>query len=307
MLPLSVRRQARMPRDRSLILGAAALSAALWVCATRDGTAEPTDARHAPSLTVMTSLALAPAQTPCDGWTTPEFWQVVDPATVRGCISQGHGVNDRTSIENATPLHWAAALSDDPAVVTVLVEAGARLEAVSDNGRTPLHFAARSNGNVEVLRAVLRYEPDVYARNPLGRTPLHLAALWNDNPDVVEELARVTDVNVRARVGETPLHSATRSRGFPEVPSPNPEVVEVLLRRGADLVAEADGGATPRLWADDRRVVEMIQEEEVRREAIRERFLRYVATRVAAGTVVLAVLAYLMTRLARTGRRLATG
>ena len=205
-----------------------------------------------------------------------------------------------------TPLHWAAAESNDPEVVSVLVDAGASLEAVSREGRTPLHFAARSNGNLEVLRALLRYEPDVYARNPEGRTPLHLAALWNDNPDVVEELARVTDVNVRARVGETPLHSATRSRGFAAVPNPNPDVVAVLLRRGADLAAEAEGGATPMLWANDRRVVEMIQEEEVRREAMQERFLRYVATRVAVGSVVLAVLGYLLARLGKT-RRLATG
>ena len=254
----------------------------------------------------MTSLALAPAQTPCDGWTTEEFWRTVDPATVSGCISRGYSVNDRSPLRNATPLHWAAAESDDPEVVRVLAEAGASLEAVSSDGRTPLHFAARSNGNLEVLRALLRYDPDVYARNPEGRTPLHLAALWNDNPDVVDELARVTDVNVRARVGETPLHSATRSRGFAAVPNPNPDVVAVLLRRGANLAAEADGGATPTRWADDRRVVEMIREEEVRREAMRERFLRYVATRVVVGTVVLAVFGYLVARLGST-RRFANG
>jgi len=259
----------------------------------------------------MTPLAPTPAQTACDGWTTFEFWRTVDPATVGSCISRGYSVNDRSLFRNATPLHWAAAESDDPEVVSVLVEAGASLEAVSSDGRTPLHFAARSNGNLEVLRALLRYEPDLYSRNPEGRTPLHLAALWNDNPEVVEELARVTDVNVRARVGETPLHSATRSRGFPAVPNPNPDVVAVLLRRGADLAAEADGGATgwstPSLWANDRRVAAMIQEEETRREAMRARFLRYVATKVAAGTVLLAVLGYLWARLGRTRRRFAAG
>jgi len=258
------------------------------------------------ALPLMASLALTPAQGLCDGWTTEEFWRAVDAATVRGCLSQGYNVNDRSPIKHATPLHWAAAESDDPEVVGVLVEAGANLEALSQEDRTPLHYAARSNGNLEVLRALLRYEPDVYARNPEGRTPLHLAALWNDNPDVVEELARVTDVNVRARVGETPLHSATRSRGFPEIPDPNPDVVAVLLRHGANLTAQADGGATPMLWADDGRVVEMIQEEEVSREAMQARFLRYVATRVAAGTVALAVLGYLWARLGRT-RRFAAG
>ena len=308
MLLLSVWRLARMPRDRSLILWAATLSAALW--APWDGTAEspapPPDPSRAISLTLMTSLALTPAQTPCDGWTTQEFWRAVDRATVRECISQGYSVSDRSPFRKATPLHWAAAESDDPEVVRVLVEAGASLEAVSRDGRTPLHFAARSNGNLEVLRALLRYEPDVYAGTPGGRTPLHLAAVFNDNPDIVEELAMVTDVNVRASGGETPLHSATRSGVFPAVPDPNPGVVAVLLRRGADLAAEVDGGATPMLMTDDRRVAEMIQEEEVRRQAILERFLRYVATRVAVGTVVLAGLGYLLARLART-RQFTTG
>lgn len=308
---LSVRRHDRMPRDRPFIVGAAALSAALWACACGDGTTEAADPHADPPRatrpTDMTSPALAPARIPCDGWTTPEFWRAADPTTVRGCISHGYGVNDRSPFRNATPLHWAAAFSNDPEVVSILLEAGASLEAVSREGRTPLHFAARSNGNPEVVRVLLQYEPDVYAQNPLGRTPLHLAAWFNDNPDVVEELARVTDVNVRASVGETPLHSATRPRVWPSVPNPNPDVVAVLLRRGADLAAKADGGATPILWAEDERVVEMIEEEEVRREAMRERFLRYVSTRVAVGTIVLSALGYLLARLARTRRRFATG
>ena len=279
MLLLSVRRQAGMPRDRSLIPGAA----------------------------VVTSLALTPAQTPCDGWTFPGFWRTADAPAVRECLSLGYSVDARSPVTDFTPLHRAAAYSDAPEVIRVLVEAGAGLEAVSRGGRTPLHSAARSNENLEVLRALLRFEPDVYAKNRHGRTPLHLAALFNDNPDVVEELARVTDVNVRTRAGETPLHSATRSRAGPTVPSPNPDVVAVLLRRGADVAAEAAGGATPMLWADNERVVEMIQEEEVRREAIRGRFLRHVATRVALGTVVLAVLWYLLARLVRPGRPFATG
>ncbi len=282
MLLSSVCRQARMPRNRSLIVGAA----------------------------VMTSLALTPAHTPCEGWTFPRFWRTADAHAVRECLSLGYSVDARSPVRNATPLHRAAAYSDDPEVIAVLVEAGGSLEAVSRAGRTPLHAAARNNENPEVLRALLRYEPDTYARNPIGRTPLHLAALFNDNPDVVEELARVTDVNVAARAGETPLHSATRSGTGPTVPSPNPDVVAVLLRHGADLAAEARGrdvGATPTLWADDRRVVEIIREEEVRREATRDRFLRYVATRLAVGTVALALLGYLVARLGRTGGRFAAG
>ncbi|WP_419164087.1 ankyrin repeat domain-containing protein [Candidatus Palauibacter sp.] len=256
------------------------------------------------ALPVLTSLALTPAQTPCEGWTTEEFWEAVDPTTVRECVSYGYSVDDRSPLRNATPLHWAAAFSDNPEVISVLIEAGASLEASSHDVRTPLHFAARSNGNPEVLRTLLQYGADVYAKNPRGRTPLHLAALYNDNPAIVAELVRVTHVNVRTRAGETPLHDATRKRGFPSIGDPNPAVVAVLLRNGADLSAADNDGATPERWAEDRRVVEMIREEGVRREAIRERFLQDVTTRVAVGSLVLGLLGYLLERLCGARRRL---
>ena len=258
------------------------------------------------ALPVLTSLALTPAQTPCEGWTTPKFWEAVDPATVRACISDGYSVDARSPVRKATPLHWAAGHSDNPEVIRVLVEAGANLEARSSprEDRTPLHYAARKSGNPEVVLALLQYEPDVYAENPLGRTPLHLAALFSENPAVVAELARVTFINVRANAGGTPLHDAARRKWQGPMGSPNPAVVEVLLRHGADLSAQADGAATPAGWAADRRVSEMIRAEEARREAIRERFLRDVSTRVAAGTLVLSLLAYLLGRRRGARRRL---
>lgn len=40
------------------------------------------------------------------------------------------------------PLHFTASFSETPAVVTVLLEAGADIEARAEGGRTPLHFAA---------------------------------------------------------------------------------------------------------------------------------------------------------------------
>ncbi len=259
---------------------------------------------------IVTSFALAPARNPCEGWMTKAFWKAVDAATVRECIALGYSVDARSLPGDQTRLHRAAAFSDDPGVIGVLVEAGANLEAVCRLARTPLHHAARYNGNVEVVRALLRYDPDVYAENKYGRTPLHLAALFNENPEVVEELARVTHVDVRSAAGLTPLHDAARRlhdgagrKWYSEIGRPNPSVAGVLLRHGADVATETDAG-TPMAWADDSNVVEMIRVEEVRREAIRERFVQYVATRVALGTVVLCLLGYSLAWLWRARRGL---
>lgn len=246
-------------------------------------------------LPVLTSLAVAPVQAPCEGWTTREFWETADPATVRACLSAGYSVEDRTPAAQ-TPLHWAARFSDDPDVIRVLVEAGAHLDAPTRARRTPLHWAARYNRNPAVVRALLEYEANVYAETKHGRTPLHLAALANENPVVVDELARVTDVDVRKRNGGTPLHDAARRIRDGPMGNPNPAVVDVLIRHGADLSLESEGGLTPSRRARDERLAEMLEQEEVRREVIRARFLQSVATRVAVGALILGLLGYLVAR-----------
>ena len=179
--------------------------------------------QESPSLTslafpVLAWLAVTPAQAPCEGWTTPEFWGAVDPVTVRACITYGYSLDAGSSPTRQTPLHWAAAFSDNPEVIRALVEAGASLEASTwpPEGRTPLHYAARYGRNPKVVRTLLEYGADVYAENPPGRTPLHLAALFNDNPAVVAELARTTYIDVRTKAGGTPLHDAVGRNGMPQ-------------------------------------------------------------------------------------------
>ncbi|MCY4398460.1 MAG: ankyrin repeat domain-containing protein [Gemmatimonadetes bacterium] len=149
---------------------------------------------------LLTALAVEPAavQLPCEEWATQDFWRTAGVARVRECLAAGCSVHDRFSSYNLTVLHRAAAFSDDPEVISVLVEVGANLEDSSPpTRRTPLHMAARFNSDPEIVRVLLRYGANVNAVNERGRTPLHIAALFNDNPAVVEELARATDVNTR--------------------------------------------------------------------------------------------------------------
>ena len=201
------------------------------------------------AIPVLTALSVAQAavQPACEGWTTEDFWRTADPARVKECLAAGYSVHDRLG-RSWTVLHMAAAFSDDPEVIAVLVEAGADLEASwPPLNRTPLHTAARHNRNPEIVRLLLRYGADDYAVNGPGRTPLHLAALFSENPAVVEELVKVTDVNIRAKGGETPLHDAARRKPNHEgrVGNPNPGIVEILLTQGADLSAEALDGSYP--------------------------------------------------------------
>ncbi|MCY4574813.1 MAG: ankyrin repeat domain-containing protein [Gemmatimonadetes bacterium] len=229
---------------------------------------------------------------------TEEFWTTAGPARVSECLAAGYYVHDRSNNGTWTILHHAAAFSDDPEVIEVLIEAGADLEAsFSPLDRTPLHTAARYNRNPEIVRVLLRLGANPNAVNEPGRTPLHLAALFNENPAVVEELLRVTDVNARAASGgETPLHGAARRwpNVVPMAGDPSPAVVEVLLMHGADVSAKTLDGRTPLVRAETQAAADLIQRETQRRAATMERFLRLVGTWVVAGAVALAVLVSLI-------------
>ncbi|MCY3676863.1 MAG: ankyrin repeat domain-containing protein [Gemmatimonadetes bacterium] len=254
------------------------------------------------ALPALAAVGVAPVQVPCEDWSTGPFWEKADPAAVRTCLASGYSVDERSAPGERTPLHLAARFSDDPDVIGVLVEAGAKLEATTRPRLTPLHWAARYNRNPAVVGALLEYGASAYAETTHGRTPLHLAALVNENPAVVDALASVTDVNVRKHDGGTPLHDAARRIWDGPMGNPNPDVVEVLIRRGADLSAETEGGLTPAGRARDKRLAEMLREEEARREAIRARFLQSLATRCAVGVLVLSLLGYLVARVRRARR-----
>ena len=251
------------------------------------------------ALPVLAAVGVAPVQTPCEGWLTGPFWEKVDPATVRACLAAGHSVDDRSVPGERTPLHLAARFGDDPDVIGVLVEAGARLEATTRARLTPLHWAARYNRNPAVAGALLGYGANVYAETRHGRTPLHLAALANENPAVVDALAGVTDVNVRKHNGGTPLHDAARRIRDGPTGDPNPAIVDVLIRRGADLSVETEGGLTPARRARDELLAELLREEEALREAVRAQFLQSVAMRCAVGVLIFGLLTYLVARFRR--------
>lgn len=92
-----------------------------------------------------------------------------------------------------------------------------------------LHCSARFESGVECLK-LLQYEVDALARNKLGETALHLAVLAG-KVDAVSLLleADPRSINSTDCYGNTALHFATFWHA-----SPNPELVETLLRHGAD-------------------------------------------------------------------------
>ncbi|MDE2916650.1 MAG: ankyrin repeat domain-containing protein [Paracoccaceae bacterium] len=106
----------------------------------------------------------------CGRWCDVSFWKTATVADLQADIAAGANVHARTE-DGATPLHWAAALNVDEAMIMVLVEAGADVHARTDDGVTPLHGAAALNANPDVITVLLRSGADLKAKDSSSKTP----------------------------------------------------------------------------------------------------------------------------------------
>ncbi len=112
-----------------------------------------------------------------------------------------------------------------------MIQAGADIHAEDVLEYTPLHAAVESDeSSPRVLEALLTAgsDPNANGANGIAGTPLHAAAIANQ-PWVLETLLQAgANPNAGDFDSMTPLHTA----GFA---NPNPKVIEVLLKGGADV------------------------------------------------------------------------
>ena len=137
--------------------------------------------------------------------------------------------------EGITPLHRAVRY-DNPSTAALLLDRGADIHAVTQEGITPLHVAA-GYGSSTTVTLLLDRGADIHAVTENGVTPLYWAA-WYDNPSTAALLLdRGADIHAVTENGSTPLHGATISGGL--------GTATLLLDRGADIHANSGDGNTP--------------------------------------------------------------
>ena len=145
--------------------------------------------------------------------------------------------------DGRTALMYAAGWGDSARVQTLL-DAGANANARASDGWTALMFAA-ARGEVESVRALVGAGADVNASNKWRQTALIAAARSNS----LEKLAALLDsgatVNASDQNGETALHVAASN----EVAA---ELLDLLIKRGAAVDQADQDGITPLMRAAER-------------------------------------------------------
>ncbi len=144
-----------------------------------------------------------------------------------------------------TPLHLAAAAIRFPAA-NLLLEAGAKVDAMNRNGAQPLHYAcdlrpshARWNPSEQerVMLLLLNHRADPDAPDKAGVRPLHRAVRARSPGAVRTLLDAGCSPKVRTgKSGSTPLHlavGATGASGTAARTDLQVEIVQLLVNRGA--------------------------------------------------------------------------
>lgn len=101
--------------------------------------------------------------------------QTGTPEQVQREIDAGADVNAQEETLGFTPLMWAAGLNPNPEVTSVLLKAGAHINARVAGGMTPLMWAAARNRSPEVVTALLDAGADAKAKDRQGRTAFDYA------------------------------------------------------------------------------------------------------------------------------------
>ncbi|MDO5465331.1 MAG: ankyrin repeat domain-containing protein, partial [Akkermansia sp.] len=149
--------------------------------------------------------------------------------------------------QNISPAAYAAKLikcakEDKTELVSLLIAAGADINAVDECGDTPLYWAT-FNGHSECVKLLLAAPGiDVNKAVGFGITPLQLAA-YNGHSECVKLLlaAPGIDVNKADKNGTTPIGRAAKNG--------HSECVKLLLAAPGIAVNKAKDGVTPLLLA----------------------------------------------------------
>ncbi|MBA3954737.1 ankyrin repeat domain-containing protein [Candidatus Dependentiae bacterium] len=133
--------------------------------------------------------------------------------------------------EKDEALLQAALYTDNPAILKVLLDAGADLQAHDASGMTPLHQAAAYEHN-QIIKYLLEKGALVNIQDKQGHTPLFIAAAGGNVDSVKLLLSKGADKNIKDVQGKTVLTVIQEVYKSPEfsqaTKSSFPEIIKLL-------------------------------------------------------------------------------
>ena len=132
-----------------------------------------------------------------------------DIDSIRLILANDKKLINKKNEHGETSLHIAS-LVGNKNVVIVLVDCGARIDAVTEYyGDSPLWIASRE-GHFEVVEYLLDKGADINMKSTKGGwTPLHIASTQKNNTIVIEKLLnKGADTSIRDNKGRTPIELA---------------------------------------------------------------------------------------------------
>ncbi len=166
------------------------------------------------------------------------------PEDIQANVQAGAKLDVRDAA-GMTPLMIAATKNPDPAVIGVLVAAGAKLnETDLTMALTPLMHAINAKAGPSIVLALLKAGADLEVLNRVGQSALMLAAQQGASLEIVSALlsagAKVSTID--SMYQQPALMFALGSKA-------NPAIVSALLKAGSDLTVKNRLGQTPLIWA----------------------------------------------------------
>lgn len=111
-----------------------------------------------------------------------------NPEILSALVERGSDVNEPDVIFSGTPLSGAAAYSSNPEIIDVLISLGAEInKVVGSNDKTPLIIAAELNPNPEIIERLIFHGADTGYKDLTGKTALEQAIRFK-NSTVIEIL-----------------------------------------------------------------------------------------------------------------------
>jgi ankyrin repeat protein len=161
-----------------------------------------------------------------------------DISGVKRFIATGVNINSLSSDTGSstkTPLHEAA-IAGYKEIAEILLNSGAKVDALDNMIYTPLHCSAE-HGHMDVVNLLIEKGADVNARTLQDWTPLHLACQKGKREVTEFLMEKGADPKARDIFMMMPLHFAA-DNGFKEI-------CQLLIEKGADIDAKNKNGKTP--------------------------------------------------------------